>query len=237
MTLALPTRRLRLLSCTVVAVLVVPTTAQAQQEDEQLWLQANTNVPIDRDTRVTLEHIGRFSEWQEGLYQTEFGVLLSRRIARGVEFGVGYRKVGTHNRNTAANEDRIRQQIVATFGAFATRFRVDERFNPRGDEIGFRVRPLIRYNHRVGRRGAALFVSHESFWLPNTTSWGQRSGYERMRNIVGVMVRPSADTSLDIGYLNQFRPGRDGSRDQMDHALTLQLTINLHDDMVPTTHD
>lgn len=220
----------------IVAAGVTPGAA-AQQEDEQLWLQINTNVPVGENTRVTLEQIGRFSDRQDGLYQTEFGALLSRRVTRGVEIGVGYRKVGAHNLNPAANEDRVRQQVVASFGSFVTRFRVDERFHPRGGEVGFRVRPLIRYNHRLGRRGTALFVSHESFWLPNTTDWGQRSGYERMRNIVGVMIRPLADTSLDIGYLNQFRPGRDGARGQMDHALTLQLTINLHAAEAATTHD
>lgn len=209
----------------------------AAQEDDQLWLQANTNVPLGSAARVTLEQIGRFSDRQDGLYQTEFGVLLSWRVADGIEVGGGYRKVGTHNLNTAANEDRLRQQVVATFGRFTTRFRIDERFNPRGDEVGFRVRPLIRYNHRLNAGGTALFVSHESFWLPNTTAWGQRRGYERMRNIVGIMVRPLADTSLDIGYLNQFRPGRGGQRDQMDHALTLQLTVNLHAQEAAPTHD
>jgi hypothetical protein len=218
-------------------LLLVAPAARAQQEDEQLWLQANTNVPLSDEVRVTLEQIARFSDRQEGLYQTEFGALFSYRVARGVEIGAGYRKVGTHNRNSAANEDRLRQQMVATFGRFSSRFRIDERFNPRGGEIGFRIRPLLRYNHRIDRRGTALFVSHESFYLPNGTRWGQRRGYERMRNIVGIMLRPGGDTSLDLGYLNQFRPGRDGGRDQMDHALTLQLTINLHRQEVAPLHD
>lgn len=219
----------------VVAVCAIP--ARAQQEDEQLWLQVNTNVPVADRTHVTLEQIARFSDRQDGLFQTEFGALLSYQVARGVEIGAGYRKVGAHNLNTAANEDRFRQQVVASLGPFATRFRIDERFNPRGDQVGIRVRPLVRYNHRVGARGTTLFISHESFWLPNSTRWGQRRGYERMRNIVGVMVRPSRDTSLDIGYLNQFRPGRAGARGQMDHAVTLQLTINLHAVETTPTHD
>ncbi len=237
LTVTLPDGCHRAVLAAAAAASIAALPASAQEHDEQLWLQANTNVPVTDEARITLEQIGRFSDRQEGLYQTEFGVLLSYRIARGIELGAGYRKVGTHSLNTAADEDRIRQQVVATFGRFTTRFRVDERFNPRGDEIGFRVRPLVRYNHRVGPKGTALFVSHESFWLPNSTSWGQRSGYERMRNIVGIMVRPIADTSLDIGYLNQFRPGRAGGRDQMDHALTLQLTVNLHAQEAPATHD
>lgn len=211
--------------------------ALAQEEDEQLWLQVNTNVPLADGVRGTLEQIGRFSDRQGGLYQTEFGGLLSFRIAHGVELGAGYRKVGAHNGNTGANEDRLRQQIVATFGPITTRFRVDERFNPRGSEIGYRIRPLLRYNYKVGHKGLALFASHESIYLPNTTSWGQRRGYDRMRNIIGVAVPFGRQVAADIGYLNQFRPGRDGARGQMDHALSLQLTINLRDVVTPRVHD
>jgi len=211
--------------------------AAAQQQDSQLWMQVNTNVPVSDGVRVTLEQIGRLSDRQGGLYQTEFGALLGLRAAKGVEFGVGYRKVGAHNGNTAGNEDRLRQQVVATFGRLSTRFRVDERLSVRAGGVGVRIRPLVRYNLPVARSGLALFASHESFVLPNSTRWGQRSGYERMRNIVGVMVPLTAQMSADIGYLNQFRPARRDSRAQMDHALTVQLTINLRDLDLPLLHD
>lgn len=217
-------------------VLAVP--AWAQQQDEQFWTQINTNVPVTEDVRVTLEQIARFSDRQDGLYQTEFGVLLGAKAAKGIELGLGYRKVGAHNGNTAANENRFRQQVVGTFGAFTTRFRIDERVNPRGDEVGFRIRPLVRYNHRLhAGKTTALFVSHESFFLPNTTRWGQRSGYERMRNIVGLMLPIGPRMVADIGYLNQYRFGRSGSRAQMDHALNLQLTINIRGVLFPHLHD
>ena len=215
-------------------LLFLPTTAllaaapvSAQQEDAQLWLQVNTVVPLAERVRVTLTQIGRFSDRQSGLYQTEFGGILGYRVAPKVELGFGYGKVGGHNRNRAANEDRLRQHIVATFGPISTRLRVDERFSHAGGGVGIRVRPLVRYNHRLGRGGVALFASHESFFLPNSTSWGQRAGYERMRNIAGFAVPLSRTVSGDIGYLNQYRFARGGARAQMDHALTLQLTINL----------
>jgi hypothetical protein len=153
-----------------------------------------------------------------------------------VELGLGYRKVGTHNRNPASDEDRVRQHIVVTFGNFFGRLRVDERLNPGGAEIGFRIRPLVRYNQPLNRKRLAAFVSHESFLLPNSTAWGQRSGYERMRNIVGLTF-PIGRVVTDIGYLNQFRPARSGTRAQMDHALTLQLTINLNGIFLPHADD
>ena len=211
--------------------------AYAQQQDAQLWTQINTNVPLTDEVRVTLEQIARFSDRQDGLYQTEFGALLGVKAAKGIELGFGYRKVGAHNGNSGADEDRIRQQVVGTFGGFTTRFRVDERFNPRGSQIGFRVRPLLRYNQRLGTGKWALFVSHESFFLPNSTRWGQRSGYERMRNIIGFVVPVGRLMTADVGYLNQFRPGRSDARAQMDHALNLQLTINLQGQVFPHLND
>lgn len=233
--MAVPRSSRRIALTLPLAMIAVP--ARAQQQDAQLWTQINTNVPLTDDVRVTLEQIARFSDRQDGLYQTEFGALLGVKAAKGIELGFGYRKVGAHNGNTGADEDRFRQQVVGTFGAFTTRFRVDERFNPGGDEIGFRIRPLVRYNHRLGAGKTALFVSHESFFLPNSTRWGQRSGYERMRNIVGVMLPIGPRMMADVGYLNQFRPGRTGARAQMDHALNLQLTINIDGVLFPHLHD
>jgi hypothetical protein len=92
--------------------------AYAQQQDDQLWMQLNTNVPVGNSWRLTLEQIARLSDQQGGLYQTEFGGLISYKLVRGVELGLGYRKVGTHNRNPASDEDRVRQHIVVTFNNF-----------------------------------------------------------------------------------------------------------------------
>ena len=223
-----PTRPHRLPALLLAAPLaLLASPVRAQQEDAQLWSQVNTNVPLAEGVKITAEQIARVSNRQDGLYQTEFGALLGLRVAKNVELGIGYRWVGAHNGNTAANENRLRQQVVGTFGPIVTRFRVDERFNPRGDEVGFRIRPLIRYNHRLGDKGVALFVSHESFYLPNATAWGQRRGYERMRNIVGFTLPISRAVSTDLGYLNQYRPARGTAGAQMDHALTVQVTINL----------
>lgn len=217
--------------------LLAATPARAQQQDEQLWLQVNTNVPLAEGLRITLEQIARFGDRADGLFQTEFGGILGYRVADGVELGFGYRAVGAHNGNTADDENRLRQHVIATFGPVTTRFRVDERFSPSGNEIGFRIRPLVRYNHKVGAKGVALFVSHESFYLPNSTRWGQVRGYERMRNILGVTLPVGRHVSADVGYLNQYRLGRSGSRAQMDHALSLQLTINVDGVAAPRADD
>ena len=201
--------------------------AFAQQEDEQLWLQVNTHVPLDTNTRVTVEQIARFSDRQDGIYTSEIGALIGQRISKNFELGFGYRHVAFYNGNTGADENRFRQQVLGTFGRFSTRFRIDERFNPRGEEVGIRIRPLLRYNQPIGSKGLAVFASHESFFIANTTKWGQVRGYERMRNWLGLVVPISPVMSADVAYLNQYRFSRGGARAQSDHALSLQLTVNL----------
>jgi hypothetical protein len=207
--------------------LLAASPATAQQVDEQLWLQTNGQVTLSEKTRVTLEGIARWSDRFGGLFHTEIGGLVSTKIASNIEIGAGYRHVGSHGGNRADDEDRLRTQLVATFGRISTRFRLDARFHPAGDEIGFRIRPLIRYNHPLGEKGVALFVSHESFIMPNETAWGQRRGYDRMRNIAGITLPIAKGISGDLGYLNQYRFGKGGARDQMDHALSFQLTLAL----------
>ncbi len=223
--------------CAALLLLAGVAPARAQQEDRQAWEQLNVIVPVTERVRVTLEQIARTSDRQEGIYTTEYGALLGWQIAKGVEFGIGYRRVGFHSANLAADEDRVRQQVVFNRGRVAGRFRIDERFSTVGSGIGVRIRPLLRYNLPLGRPRLALFASHESFLLPNSPRWGQRAGYERMRNLLGVAVPLGKALNADIGYLNQYRFGGAGARSQMDHALSVQLTLNLGALGVAVLHD
>lgn len=231
-------RRMKLAGFAIcLSALLVAAPAWAQQEDTQAWEQVNLVIPVAPRLRVTLEEIARTSDRQGGVYTSEFGGLIGWQVAKGVELGVGYRYVSYYNGNTSPDENRLRQQVVLTNGRFAGRLRLDERFSTRGGAIGFRIRPLLRYNLPLNKRGLTLFVSHESFFLPNSTSWGQHAGYERMRNIVGFGFPLGKAVTADIGYLNQFRFARDGARAQMDHALNVQLTINLGKIGVAGLHD
>lgn len=218
-------------------VALMPAPALAQDQDSQAWWQANATVPLTGDVRLTLEELARFSDEQGGLYTTEYGGLISYRVAKGVDLGLGYRYVSYYNRNTARDENRLRQQVVVTRGPALFRLRLDERFHPLGDQIGFRIRPLIRYNQKLRGTPTMLFVSHETFYLPNTTRWGQRSGFERMRNILGVTVPLGGAFSADIGYLNQYYFERSFRRSEMDHALTIQLSIDLGKVIHPKADD
>lgn len=210
-------------------LLLAPLPAFAQRTDEQLWLAANASTSVGGKARVTLESIGRFSDRAGGFFHSEFGVLGSVTVAKGVEVAAGYRHVEDwdHGR-VLPNDERLRQIVTISLNKyFATRLRLEQRFNSSGKGVGVRLRPQQRFTLPLAEKGPSLFVTHEDFINLNETRWGQRSGYERMRNAIGVTVPLGKRLSTDIGYLNQYRFGRRGARDQMDHALTLTLSLTL----------
>lgn len=213
--------------CLAFAALVAPAAAHAQQTDGQLWLQANATTRTG-DATLTVETIGRFSDDAGGFFHAEVGGLASVPVAKGVDLAFGYRHVEDWDHGHALpNEERLRQMItVAIGGGFAVRARFEERFNSSGNEMGFRVRPQLRFTYPLTRSGLSLLATHEAFVNANTTRWGQRRGYERMRNTIGLSIPLMKALRGDVGYLNQYRFGRHGARDRMDHAMTFALNYS-----------
>lgn len=210
-------------------LLAAATPAAAQQTDEQLWLQANGTTALGDGANVTLESIARFGDKADGLAHSEFGALFTWKASDSIEIGAGYRHVADYDHDRRLpNEERLRQQVVVQLGAgFATRLRFEQRFSSAGPGVGVRLRPQLRFTAPLSRGGLALFASHESFLNFNDTRWGQRGGYERMRHAIGLQVPLTGKLRSEIGYLNQYRFGRGGARDQMDHAATFSLTLGL----------
>jgi hypothetical protein len=210
-------------------LLLAATPALAQQQDTQLWLQTNGSVELGDRDKVIVEAIGRFSDKAEGFSHAEAGILYTRKLPGGVELSFGYRHVADYDRGAALpNEERLRQIVFVPLGSgFGVRMRSEQRFNSLGPEVGFRLRPRLSFEAPLGSGGLKLFVTDEHFVNLNTTAWGQRGGYERMRNAVGVSIPLGGRVRGEVGYLNQYRFGRAGKRDQMDHAFTLTLNFNV----------
>jgi hypothetical protein len=213
----------------LLAALLLPAPALAQQTDQQLWLQTNASVTFGEREKITLEGIGRFSDRAEGFSHAEAGILFTHTLENGIELSGGYRHVADWNKGvTQPNEERLRQMILVPFGSgFAGRLRLEQRFNSSGPGVGVRVRPRLGFDTPLGSKGVKLFATQEHFVNVNTTSWGQRGGYERMRNAAGLSLPLGGKLRGEVGYLNQYRFGRDGRRDQMDHALTFTLSFNV----------
>lgn len=220
-------RSVFLLFGTIAAFAGMP--AHAQVTDEQLWLQTNASTRVSADMRATVEGIARFGDSADGLGHTEVGGLIAYAPTRRIELAAGYRHVQDYDHDRRLpNEERLRQMVTLRWaGVVTTRLRFEQRFSSAGPEVAFRLRPRLGLELPLSKGGPGLFATHEDFLNFNATAWGVAGGYERMRHTLGLTVPLTRGVKADIGYLNEYRFGRDGARDRMTHAATLALNLEL----------
>lgn len=207
--------------------------AAAQDTDSELWLTANAKAGIGEKTDLAIETIGRFSD-RDGFYEFEAGAAIEHEIAKGVKIAAGHFYVpGYDHGRFRYGEQRPRQQISFPIAAIAGgklggRVRTEQRFRTDGDDVGLRFRPQLNFEIPLGSGDAApsLTLWHESYVNLNDTDWGQKAGYERMRNALAVAVPLSGPLGIEAGYLNQYRFAQGLGRDQMDNVATLTLSLD-----------
>jgi hypothetical protein len=204
--------------------------ACAAEDDGQLWLRASASGELPGGWQVGLESVLRFGDEADGLYEGEYGGTIGRELSEGVSAAAGYLRVPSYSRDgVTRRENRFRQQLsfpVAHVmgGRLIGRFRIEERVVDTGNDLGVRLRPFLSWSSpiRSGSRTQVL-LSHESFVNLNGTDWGQRGGYDRMRNFAGVTTPLAKRLALEIGYLNQYGFQR-GEPDTQDHAASVGLS-------------
>ena len=208
--------------------------ADAAEEDKQLWTTASATVKLSSRFRLSEEVTARFSDKRNGLYELEVNSLLGYKLSDKVTAWAGY----THNPQYDGGdfqvlERRLREQVTVDNlakigrGKLNGRLRTEQRWREGVDGTGWRVRPYLKFSLplKEGRK-TALVLSHESFVNLNSTKFQGQTGYERMRNLVGISTPLSKVVSAEIGYLNQYRTVR-GGRDRMDHAASISLSLSL----------
>lgn len=211
------------------ALLVVP--AFAQEHDSELWLTGQGQIALDKKTRIETEITSRMSDDSGGLYEIEIAGGAARTVGNGFSIGGAYVRTINYSRGSVTRtEDRFRVQ-AGWSGALgkvklSTRARLEHRSRSDGDEIGYRLRPQVKASLPVGGP-YSLFASHESFIPLDDTDWGQRAGYERMRNAVGLAWKASDALSIEVGYLNQYNFGRNRDPDVVDHAAAVTIALSL----------
>jgi Protein of unknown function (DUF2490) len=200
--------------------------------DAQLWGTLNATGSISGPLMFNGEVLARASNDQSRIYEAEMTAQLGYKVSKAVTLWVGYTRVpGYRSGLPATIENRIRQQISWNVGKFAggslaSRTLLEERAREGRTGTGVRLREQLKWTkpfHKDGKTG--LVLSHESFVSLNTTAWGQASGYNRMRNFVGIGTPVLKKVRGEFGYLNQY-DFRRGSYDRMAHAATFTLSYS-----------
>ncbi|KAF1716039.1 hypothetical protein CSC74_12815 [Pseudoxanthomonas yeongjuensis] len=215
----------------VLSIALVAVPAWARDEDQQLWLKSAVSVGLGDRTKLDFDVESRFSNDSNGLDEVELGGMVTYAVAKGVTLGGGYvRSIDYLHGDVSRTEDRLRAHfgVSGTIGParLSGRVRLEHRQRSDGDDAGFRLRPQIKATLPVGGP-FSLVASHESFILLNDTDWGQRTGYQRMRNFAGVTWRASGRWSVEAGYMNQYDFGRNRASNEMTHALSVSAMLNL----------
>ncbi|MEM1451002.1 MAG: DUF2490 domain-containing protein [Planctomycetota bacterium] len=151
-------------------------------------------------------------------------------LGGGSTLWAGYAWIRSDPRDVAAfDEHRIWQQYTwgekSDVGSLFARTRLEQRFDDRGGEVGWRLRQFLRWTKYLpSTRSWSLRVWNEFFFDLNQTDWGQDPGLSQNRFFAGLGWQPDPDTNLvlEVGYLNQFLRREDGE-DGMNHIIGTTL--------------
>ncbi len=222
----------RLLAFSALVLLATALPAEAQtRHDEQVWFQAVAQGPVAGDVVYFAEIQPRFGNGASQLSQILIRPAIGLRLGKAVTLYQGYANVRTPSASGGeTREDRSFQQLNWSLGrpagvTLSSRTRVEQRWLASGDDMGWRVRQMVRgaVPVQAGSK-VSLLASVEVFVALNDTDWGARGGFDRMRSFAGVELPLSGKSTVELGYLNQFVNGAAG-RDQMDHVAAINLML------------
>jgi hypothetical protein len=203
---------------------------QAAETDEQIWLAQFSTFSVGNKWLVFTEAQVRQTDGLERLSQIILRPAVGYQVSDAVSVFAGYAWVHTEPKGRAANtEHRAYQQLSVrlTGGSgkvtVASRTRLEQRFIVGRSDMGWRMRNLVRLDVPLGK-GYSAIVSGEPFVNLDTTTWGQRAGFDQMRGFAGVGIPVARGVALEVGYAGQY-VNRFGVPDRMNHIGSLSFNI------------
>lgn len=239
MTIAGPSASVVALRCgrailVAIAVLLTPTAARAQAEhDEQIWTSVNVIAPASPDVDLMLEAHARYFDGASRLGQLLIRPSATYKLPRAFSVSAGYVYARTRPLGgRATDEHRSWEQVGYVFASDASgplvlgRTRLEQRFRPDADGVGWRARQFVRAQLPL-KTGSPIraVVWNETFVGLNDTGWGARGGVDQVRTFVGLSLPVAKGATVEPGYFNQtvFRVGRD----RVNHAFAAHLFVRL----------
>lgn len=125
-------------------------------------------------------------------------------------------------------ENRAWEQFMAVFkwqsGTLLLRTRAEQRFVVDAGDVGHRFRQLVRWQHTLSPRWAAVLWD-EIFIAQNDTDFGQEAGLDQNRAFLGPAWLPESGVRLEAGYLFLVQPR--SAMTTLVHALSVNCFLNL----------
>lgn len=211
------------------AWLAQPAAAQTTQ-DEQVWINLTATGPISGDLVYSAELQPRIGDGVSRVDQLLLRGTVGWKISPAVTVHQGYAHVVTPTEGGRdVNEDRSFQQVNLALGKpwqgeLSSRARLEQRWRNDGNDMGWRLRGMVRYEKPLKTEGDSVsaLVSAEAFFALNDTDWGARSGFDQLRTFVGAELGLTGASTAEIGYLNQVID-QAGGRTRMNHVASVSL--------------
>lgn len=205
----------------------------AAAQDAQSWNTLVAQGPIEGRMLLWAEVQPRFTSDAGRLGQFIARTGVGVRLKHDISLHAGYH----FQRNTPAagirtDEHRGWQQVQAPIWrgsngmALITRWRLEQRSFVGADDLGWRLRALLRVHTPLhGRGSGGPLVWSETFVALNSTDWGARTGLDQQRSFAGWLQPLSPRLNLETGYMHQLlnRPGPNPG----NHVISLTLNRRL----------
>ncbi len=218
---------------TALMLLASPALA-ATSEDEQFWLNLTAMGSVKDEIVYFAEVQPRIGDGMSRVDQALFRGALGWQFSPDLTLyqGFGHIVVPIEG-GRDVNEERSFQQLSWTLGKpwggeLSSRTRLEQRWRSDGDDMGWRLREMIRYEKpmRAGSDAVNVLVWAEGFAALNDTDWGARAGFDQLRSFAGVELGLPGASTLEVGYLNQIVNQRGGNM-RVNHVTSVTLFFRM----------
>ncbi len=200
-----------------------PVTALAADEETQLWLNGTIVAPLAEDVSGTFELSRRLREGED---QVLLRGTADYRLSETVSIGGGAAYVNSIDGLLETGEDkefRPHQQLTLTFGMFAFRTRVEERFFEDADRMQLRIRQRVQASASVAKDTHAAF-SGEVFYVARSEDEDSDDQIAQWRLNATLAHKLSRNLEATLGYLLMYTP-QTGQPDKIAHVPQITLTF------------
>ncbi|EQB16003.1 DUF2490 domain-containing protein [Sphingobium lactosutens] len=221
----------RLFPCLAAALILVGAPASAEtSQDEQFWLNLTSMGSIKDDLVYFAEIQPRVGDGVSRIDQALFRGAIGWKFSPSVTFYQGFAHIAAPvEGGKDVNEERSFQQLNWTLGKpwageLSSRTRLEQRWRSDGNDMGWRLREMLRYEKPLEPNSDALnaLVYAEGFVALNDTDWGARDGFDQLRSFIGAEVGLPGASTLEVGYLNQIINQRGGNT-RVNHVASVTL--------------
>lgn len=211
--------------------------AESAKEDLQAWGNVTAITALERyspdltNVKLWLEGQGRFGDDVSQFSQGILRIGLGYSVFDNLSFWLGYGWIPNEpvGPSEAFDEHRIWQQMLWTEkisdGNFMSRSRLEQRFDERGDDVGWRFRQFFKYYRPTSLSPKLSWVLWDEVFVDiNKPDWKADNGFDQNRIFAGLGYQLDNNIRTEFGYINQYIR-KPSARDSMNHILSFNLFL------------